>query len=391
MGCNLVCFNNSGLGELNSELNGDKFEIKQDKTKKHEKQNSQTTSISFDNVQRIEDYYSVVQVLISNFRIYEKRKELKTEPAVLAKTGKSKSRKSKKREKSRRKGKKLEVELEKIAEEPVNHENFAIADLPGQRSAENGKSLLKERTSSISGDRNDDIPDYEVYEQIGKNDQGSELEEDSSHKLEIFDGKLDEDQEIKDRSTGSLSGPASKNPKRQKIDKKDKKKNKENRTTFKSESSPHGSSSFNQSWDNLSNVSSVYRSLMQTGQIGIRKLLSSDGQEIVCNFASCPFSGEAKYVWPDKSVYEGSWVNNKMHGSGIMLWPDGRVYKGEFSNGAREGRGAMTWPNGNTYEGFWKSGKQDGAGVLSIKGRDKSVMIRGVWAQGMRKSTVYNT
>lgn len=390
MGCNLVCFNNSGITELNNQLNGDILEIRQDKTQKYEKQNSQTTSISFDNVQKIEDYSLILQVLISKFKVHEKLNEFNTRSALSVKLEKKKSKRSKKRERSKRKQKKVEIELENIAEEPINNENFVISDSCDCANEQNQKNLSKKRSSKASNYQNADNPDFEIYEKKEKTELGAELNEDHSGKFGSFVQKSD--LELKEEpSRQSLNSLPPKNPKKEKIKKKLRKVKKERKKSFSSESSPNSSLNFNQSWENLSDVSSIYRSLMQTGQLGIRKLLSADGQEIDCDFANCPFSGEAKYVWPDKSVYEGSWVNNKMHGSGIMLWPDGRVYKGEFNNGAREGTGTMTWPNGNSYEGTWKSGKQDGAGVLSIKGRDKNVIIRGVWAQGMRKSTVYNT
>jgi len=35
-------------------------------------------------------------------------------------------------------------------------------------------------------------------------------------------------------------------------------------------------------------------------------------------------------VWNDGRVYEGDWINNKMHGKGVFKWKDGREYIGEY-------------------------------------------------------------
>lgn len=47
--------------------------------------------------------------------------------------------------------------------------------------------------------------------------------------------------------------------------------------------------------------------------------------------------GQGKYVWADGRVYFGSWEENKMHGYGQLLWPDGRQYDGEFVNDVKQG------------------------------------------------------
>ena len=34
--------------------------------------------------------------------------------------------------------------------------------------------------------------------------------------------------------------------------------------------------------------------------------------------------GKGKYIWADKSVYDGQWLNNKCHAMGVYKWSDGR-------------------------------------------------------------------
>jgi len=36
--------------------------------------------------------------------------------------------------------------------------------------------------------------------------------------------------------------------------------------------------------------------------------------------------------FPDDSVYDGNWENNKMSGAGIIAYKDGRRYAGEWKD-----------------------------------------------------------
>jgi hypothetical protein len=38
------------------------------------------------------------------------------------------------------------------------------------------------------------------------------------------------------------------------------------------------------------------------------------------------------YIWKDGRIYNGEWLDNKMHGTGLFTWPDGRKYEGEYIN-----------------------------------------------------------
>ncbi len=43
--------------------------------------------------------------------------------------------------------------------------------------------------------------------------------------------------------------------------------------------------------------------------------------------------------WPDKSKYEGQYLEGKKHGKGVFSWPDGSSYEGQFKNNNIEGYG----------------------------------------------------
>lgn len=40
--------------------------------------------------------------------------------------------------------------------------------------------------------------------------------------------------------------------------------------------------------------------------------------------------GKGKQVWPDGSVYEGWWMNDKANGKGRLIHGDGDVYEGDW-------------------------------------------------------------
>ncbi|XP_071484586.1 alsin-like [Diadema antillarum] len=69
------------------------------------------------------------------------------------------------------------------------------------------------------------------------------------------------------------------------------------------------------------------------------------------------------------AVYEGTWLNGKPNGKGILRWPDGKKYTGNFLQGLQQGHGVLTIPGPDpsqqeVYEGQWHDGRMHGVGVL---------------------------
>ena len=54
--------------------------------------------------------------------------------------------------------------------------------------------------------------------------------------------------------------------------------------------------------------------------------------------------------YDDGGIYEGSWVDSKMHGKGTYTFANGNVYEGEWTNDAKHGFGILQYVNGERYE-----------------------------------------
>ena len=67
-----------------------------------------------------------------------------------------------------------------------------------------------------------------------------------------------------------------------------------------------------------------------------------------CKEGNCE-NGYGKWVYTDKTTYEGEWVDTKKNGQGVETWPNGYIYKGEFKNSVWSGMGTLTFPDGSTY------------------------------------------
>ena len=91
-----------------------------------------------------------------------------------------------------------------------------------------------------------------------------------------------------------------------------------------------------------------------------------------CKEGNCE-NGYGKWVYTDKTTYEGEWVNTKKHGQGTETWPNGYIYKGEFKNSEWSGQGTLTFPNGATYVGEWANGFMNGKGTFTWSdGKEKT-------------------
>ena len=80
-----------------------------------------------------------------------------------------------------------------------------------------------------------------------------------------------------------------------------------------------------------------------------------------------------QYLYTDGGIYEGEWLDGKMHGRGLYTFPNGNKYDGEWQDDVKEGYGVLQYINGERYEGYWKDDKAHGKGTLTYIHGDKYV------------------
>lgn len=76
-------------------------------------------------------------------------------------------------------------------------------------------------------------------------------------------------------------------------------------------------------------------------------------------------------------------------GRGIFVYPDGTVYEGSWRKNQRHGKGRYNYANGDTYCGSWYYGQRHGIGVYTksvtqASGTCGTIRFRGTWRNGIR-------
>ena len=90
-----------------------------------------------------------------------------------------------------------------------------------------------------------------------------------------------------------------------------------------------------------------------------------DGSEYQGEWQDGKRHGIGTYISPNRTIYEGEWVNGSLSGQGTCTWSDGAKYVGQWKDGKYHGQGKFTITNCNKYEGEWKEGKLNGQGACT--------------------------
>lgn len=123
------------------------------------------------------------------------------------------------------------------------------------------------------------------------------------------------------------------------------------------------------------------------------------------NYKNCQKEGIGMFRWSDGTIYKGEFVENTMHGYGMVNYnDDDRMYIGQIENGVMNGYGEFYWGKGvkrymgfyykdfkqgfgiyvdsidplSGYIGFWDKGKMNGIGIKVVKGE----FMYGIWKAG---------
>ena len=78
--------------------------------------------------------------------------------------------------------------------------------------------------------------------------------------------------------------------------------------------------------------------------------------------------GMIKYTNGD--IYYGNWKEGDKYGRGIMIFANTDVYEGNWNDNKMHGNGKMTYANGDIYEGNWNNNKMHGKGIMTYANGD---------------------
>ncbi|CCW69048.1 unnamed protein product [Phytomonas sp. Hart1] len=113
---------------------------------------------------------------------------------------------------------------------------------------------------------------------------------------------------------------------------------------------------------------------------GFEQVIFPDGVYLGTRDVDGHLAGCGGAEWNSGDVYEGEWLSDRMHGSGIYTWPDGDYYDGQYVNGYMCGFGVMK-DAGSTYKGDWLDDMREGMGKMIYANND---VYEGEWLAGMR-------
>ncbi|AJF97416.1 Morn repeat protein [Pandoravirus inopinatum] len=92
--------------------------------------------------------------------------------------------------------------------------------------------------------------------------------------------------------------------------------------------------------------------------------------------------GHGIIVCANRTIYQGTWRNDKQHGHGIMSHSDGDRYEGDWAGGMRDGHGTYTWTSGQVYEGHYSQDRRHGPGIIKHANGD---VYDGTYHDGRRR------
>ena len=65
-----------------------------------------------------------------------------------------------------------------------------------------------------------------------------------------------------------------------------------------------------------------------------------------------------------------------MEGNGVSQYSDGSVYQGHYVGGVKQGEGSYTWNNGQKFVGNWLNNVLHGNGILMANGNKYEIIYR---------------
>lgn len=106
---------------------------------------------------------------------------------------------------------------------------------------------------------------------------------------------------------------------------------------------------------------------------GKGKFTFANGNVYEGNFIDGKIFGTVKFTFPNGDVYKGPLVGNKpetLIKSALLTYANGDVYTGHFKNGRMHGSGRLTYSNGDIYQGIFQNGLRHGSGKMTYENGD---------------------
>jgi len=105
-------------------------------------------------------------------------------------------------------------------------------------------------------------------------------------------------------------------------------------------------------------------------------LTFSNGAVYIGHVVNNKRHGSGKVTFPDGKYFDGDWIDDRPHGLGTFHIPppSESLYIGEVQHGKKHGQGQI-WGDAWTYEGSWVEDKMEGRGVMSVM-KNKGVETR---------------
>jgi hypothetical protein len=96
---------------------------------------------------------------------------------------------------------------------------------------------------------------------------------------------------------------------------------------------------------------------------GRGRLIHADGDVYEGEWKDDKAHGLGVYIHADGAKYEGHWMEDKQHGKGVERWPDGAVYDGHYDEGQKHGEGCFKWSDGSVFTGTFYENNIEGYGI----------------------------
>lgn len=111
-------------------------------------------------------------------------------------------------------------------------------------------------------------------------------------------------------------------------------------------------------------------------------IIKKNGKIFKTQWANDILQSVDEIVTPGVGIYQGQTQGLKFHGKGTLKLESGDIYEGFFKDDKKEGIGKYTWKNGDMYDGNWINNERNGYGTMKYS---NGVIYSGEWRDGKQE------